>query len=219
MKKKVQAVIFDMDGVLLDNNDWHLKSWLEYANRRNIPLKAEEAYTRVFGKTNREIILDAFPGSSEETIRLWSEEKEALYREMYEPHFSLPVGLPEFLEELRSRNYRIALASNAPLSNVDFTLDHGGIRHFFDAIVWAGMVKNPKPHPDIYLKTTAMLSLEPMECLVVEDSPTGIRAALAAGCIPAGITSTYTRQQLKQYTPLVIDHFSEIPEFLFPKSA
>jgi HAD superfamily hydrolase (TIGR01509 family) len=215
MRDSIKAVIFDMDGVLLDNNDWHLKSWLAYAEKRNIPLKPEDAYTRVFGKTNREIILEAFPDSEESTIQVWSQEKEALYREMYKPHFKLPEGLRDFLEVLQEKKIPLAVASNAPIENISFTLDGGNIAPFFDVLVWADLVERPKPHPDIYLKTSSMLGFEPSECLVIEDSPTGIRAALSAGCVPLAITSTYKHEELIAYTSLIAGSFPEISRHLF----
>jgi HAD superfamily hydrolase (TIGR01509 family) len=215
MRENISAVIFDMDGVLLDNNDWHLRSWLAYAEKRNIPLKAEDAYTRVFGKTNREIILEAFPDCDENTISAWSLEKEALYREMYQPHFALPEGLRDFLELLQEKKIPMAVASNAPMENIRFTLDSGMLNSFFDVLVWADLVERPKPHPDIYLKASSLLGFEPSQCLVIEDSPTGIRAALAAGCIPLAITSTYQQEELAAYTSLIAGSFPEISRYLF----
>ena len=215
MRDGIRAVIFDMDGVLLDNNDWHLRSWLAYAEKRNIPLKPEDAYTRVFGKTNREIILDAFPHCDESTIRAWSHEKEALYREMYQPHFALPEGLRDFLEVLQEKKIPMAVASNAPIENIRFTLEGGNIEPFFDVLVWADLVERPKPHPDIYLKASSMLGFDPSDCLVIEDSPTGIRAALSAGCVPMAITSTYKHEELIAYTNLIAGSFPEISSYLF----
>jgi len=219
MRDKIKAVIFDMDGVLLDNNDWHLKSWLAYAQQREIPLRAEEAYERVFGKTNREIILEAYPDCDEETILQWSLEKEALYREMYAPHFQLAAGLQDFLEQLRKNSIPLAVASNAPMENIRFTLETGAIEPYFSAIVWAGMVERPKPHPDVYLKASSLLGFSPTVCLVIEDSPTGIRAASAAGCLSLGITSTYKREELRLFTNHIADNFSEITRLLFPSDS
>lgn len=213
---KVKAVVFDMDGVVLDNNPWHLEAWLAYARNREIPLEREEAFTRVFGRTNREIILQAYPHLTEEIIRKWSAEKEALYREMYAPHFRLAEGLEELLELLCSKNLKIALASNAPKENVDFALDMGGIRKYFQSVLFEGMTKRPKPAPDIYLMASQLLGLSAEECLVVEDSPTGIRAGIAAGCRVIGITSTFPRNELLELSPEAVDSLNEIPEVLFP---
>lgn len=212
---EVKAVIFDMDGVVLHNNHWHLEAWLAYARRRNIPLQREEASTRVFGRTNREIILQAYPGSSEEIILQWSAEKEELYRQMYSPHFCLAEGLENLLHLLKKQDFKIALASNAPKENVDFALDKGNIRSFFQRILFEGMAPRPKPFPDIYLLAAEMLGIGPQHCLVLEDSPTGIRAGRAAGCRVIGITSTFSRQELLHFTPEVVDAMEEISGLLF----
>jgi beta-phosphoglucomutase len=210
----MRAVIFDMDGVLLHNNQWHLEAWLQYAEKRGIGLKREEAGTRVFGRTNREIILEAFPETSEETIRIWSAEKEALYRSIYLPHFQLAEGLNDLLLFLRGHNIPIALASNAPRENVDFALDNGAIRSFFDVIVCEGMTSRPKPFPDIYLLAAEQLGLPPSDCLVVEDSPTGMKAGNAAGCRVVGISSTFSRHQLQELSSFMVDSLAEIPEII-----
>jgi len=209
------AVIFDMDGVIINNNDWHLKSWITFAERLGISLKPEEFHDRVFGKTNEQILAIEFPDASEQQLVAWSLEKEALYREIYEPDFKLADGLFSFLESLKSGNIPVAVASNAPLVNVDFALDLGGIRHFFDVIMYAGLVTNPKPAPDIYLKSAELLGYKPDQCFVIEDSPTGLEAAVAAGCNPIAITSTFPAGKLLTYTPFIVDHFDELQQRLF----
>lgn len=211
---KPKGVIFDMDGVILDNNEWHVASWLVYAQKLGIDLKREEFPTRVFGKTNEEILLLAFPTASNDQLLQWSLEKEALYRQMYQPHFELTPGLLSLLENLKTKNVKLAVASNAPKVNVDFALNEGKIRSFFQSILFFGIVPNPKPAPDIYLESARRLQLLPADCYVIEDSPTGIQAAVAAGCTAIGITTTYPRKELESLTPWVFDQFSEIQDFL-----
>jgi beta-phosphoglucomutase len=213
--KSNYGLIFDMDGVIINNNDWHLSSWLVYAKRIGMELKEEEFHEKVFGKTNEQILAAAFPDMQEEQLVAWSLEKEALYREMYAPDFKLADGLLEFLDGLKSRNVPIAVASNAPLVNVDFALDMGNIRPYFDVVMFAGLVPNPKPAPDIYLKSAELLGFSPSDCYVVEDSPTGLKAAVAAGCKPVAITSTFPAEGLQTYTPFIVDSFHELGSRLF----
>jgi beta-phosphoglucomutase len=209
------AVIFDMDGVIIHNNEWHLKSWLLFAQKLGIDLKEEEFPTRVFGKTNEEILWAAFPNQSPEQIEKWALEKEALYREMYSPFFKLADGLVDFLDALRREQIPVAVASNAPLVNVDFALDKGSIRSYFQCIMYAGLVERPKPAPDIYLESARHLGFSPDQCLVIEDSPTGLQAAKAAGCPTAAITSTYPRTELEVLSRVVFDSFAELQQRLF----
>jgi beta-phosphoglucomutase len=209
-----KGVIFDMDGVIINNNDWHLKSWLFYAGKMGISLKEEEFPEKVFGKTNEQILAIAFPDADETQLYAWSLEKEAIYREMYAPHFELAEGLLSFLERLKSQNIPVAVASNAPLVNVDFALDLGKIRDYFDVIMYAGLVPKPKPAPDIYLKSAELLGLQPSECFVIEDSPTGLQAANAANCRPITITSTFPEAALQPLSEKVFHNFQEIGDYI-----
>jgi HAD superfamily hydrolase (TIGR01509 family) len=212
-----RAVIFDLDGVIIHNNEWHLKSWLLFARQMGISLTAEEFPERIFGKTNEQILEKEFPSATAEQLQAWSLEKEALYRDMYAPHFQLADGLYDFLENLKKGAIPAAVASNAPLVNVDFALDRGKIREFFEVVMYAGLVARPKPAPDIYLRTTALLGLEPEQCFVIEDSPTGLEAARQAGCQTIAITSTYPGADLIPLADHIFDHFREIDAFLIDK--
>ena len=213
--KSAFAVIFDMDGVIINNNDWHLRSWLVYAKRLGIDLKEEDFPTRVFGRTNEEILAEAFPDAQPKQLEIWSLEKESLYREMYQPDFKLADGLVGFLEMLKVNHVPIAVASNAPLVNVDFALDLGAIRPYFDVIMYAGLVNMPKPAPDIYLKSAELLGYAPSDCYVIEDSPTGLSAAVSAGCRPVAITSTFASTDLNSFTSFIVDSFGELQSRLF----
>lgn len=198
-----------MDGVIINNNEWHVQSWMAFARLLGIPLTEEEFPTRVFGKTNEQILSVSFPGASPEQLTRWALEKEAMYREMYRPYFQLADGLMDFLVRLKQMEIPVAVASNAPLVNIDFALDEGEIRPFFDAILYAGMVPNPKPAPDIYIESARRLGLSPAQCYVIEDSPVGLAAAVAAGCKPIAIASTFPSEELIQYTDFVIDSFHD----------
>ena len=204
-----------MDGVIINNNDWHLKSWLVYAKKLGMALTAEEFPEKVFGKTNEQILAVAFPDADAAQLEAWSLEKEALYREIYTPDFELATGLLVFLEALKQRNIPVAVASNAPLVNVDFALDLGKIRPYFDVVMYAGLVPNPKPAPDIYIKSAELLGLPAGACFVIEDSPVGLEAANKAGCRPLAITSTFPKEKLKPISERVFDSFDEIGAFVF----
>jgi beta-phosphoglucomutase len=205
-----KGLIFDMDGVLIDSNPYHLKSWLLFAKQIGIDLKEEEFPTRVYGKTNEEILRQAFPEEKDTQIQAWSDEKEALYRTLFEPEFSLADGLVEFLEALKTLGIPMAVASNAPKANVDFALDLGGIRSYFEVVLYAGLVSRPKPAPDIYLESARRMGFQPMDCAVVEDSPTGLEASVSAGCTSIAITSTFPAADLLSYTSHIVGSFAEL---------
>jgi HAD superfamily hydrolase (TIGR01509 family) len=212
------GLVFDMDGVIVHNNDWHLKSWLQFAKKLGMDLTEADFPEKIFGKTNEQILEKAFPQAGLAQWEIWSLEKEALYREMFAPHFELAPGLLPFLEKLKAIQIPLAVASNAPLVNVDFAVNLGKIRSFFQVILYAGLVAKPKPAPDIYLKACELLGKNPKDCFVIEDSPTGLEAARLAGCQTIAITSTYPKSTLKPLANNVFDRFEEIQNFLLNAS-
>ena len=187
----IGALIFDMDGVIIDSNPLHRIAWAEYMRRHGVEM-TEAMQQRMYGKRNDEIIRD-FLGAHLDDLEVFAHgaAKEALYRELMQPRIkeSLVPGIREFLA--RYRNLDLAVATNAEAANVDFVLDGAGLRSFFRVIVNGHDVINPKPHPDIYLRVAEMLQVPPKDCIVFEDSHTGVQASLAAGMRVIGVTTTH----------------------------
>jgi beta-phosphoglucomutase len=188
---EIRALIFDMDGVIIDSNPLHRIAWSEYMRRHDIEM-TEAMQQRMYGKRNDEIVRDFFGGHlSDADIFAHGAAKEALYREMMAPRIeeSLVPGIREFLA--RHRNRDLAVATNAEPANVDFVLDHAGLRPFFRVIVNGHQVTNPKPHPEVYLRAAEGLQVRPENCIVFEDSYTGVAAGLAAGMRVVGFETTH----------------------------
>lgn len=180
------AVIFDMDGVLIDSNPTHATAWIEYLHARNLP--SDGIDTWMAGKRNDQIMRILLGDAATETeIFDHGAAKEALYREMMAPKIeaSLMPGLRPFLESLAG--LPVGLGSNAEPANVDFLLDRAALRPHFRAIVDGHQVENPKPAPDIYLRVAQRLGVSAADCLIFEDSPSGIRAAREAGARVVGV--------------------------------
>lgn len=207
----VKAFLFDMDGVLCDNNAYHRTSWMEYAKRLGKELSEDDILTKVYGKTNREI-LEFVKGSQlpQAVVDYHAEEKEALFREMYRPDFCLTPGVMAFLKKAQKQGKKLGVVTNAPLSNLEFTLEMGELTSIFQARVHAAMVANPKPAPDIYLLAAELLEIDPKDCVVFEDSSTGILAAKAAGCRVVAIASTLPVDKLKTLTKEVVPDFTAL---------
>lgn len=204
------ALLFDMDGVLVDNMAYHKTSWFEFCHRHGFTLTAEEFTNFVSGRVSKEVLEYLFkkPLSMEEVSR-YTEEKEELYRHIYKPHIKPTPGLIEFLQSLKDKKVALAVGTSAPTSNIDFTLLGTGLKAYFDKIVDASFVKKGKPNPEIYLKAAELLGALPQNCVVVEDSLLGIHAGINAGMKVIGITTTHTREELTQ-PHLIIDHFYEV---------
>lgn len=191
------AFIFDMDGTMIDNMGLHVDIWIDVLAKHNIPMTPERFHREASGKRNPEIFrlfLDAHLTDAQ--IEQLAEEKEAAYRELYRPHLKPVTGLIPFLEEAQRHNIQLAVATSAYLPNVDFVLDGLRIRHFFEAIVTAEDVVNSKPAPDCFLLAAQKLGRQPAECVVFEDSVTGIEAAKRAGMATAVITTTLSPTEL-----------------------
>ena len=185
------ALIFDMDGVLLDSNSAHREAWTAYARGFGLETTAE-MIERMYGRRNDQIVRDFFgSGLSEEEVTRRGAEKEELYREMIDSRLEqmLVPGLRPFLERYRSAP--LALASNAEPRNVSFLLDRAGLRPFFRVVVDGHQVRRPKPDPEIYLLAARWLEVEPENAIVFEDSPSGVEAARGAGTRVIGLRTTY----------------------------
>lgn len=184
------GLIFDMDGVLIDSTSTHTEAWLLYLKRQGIEIP--EIEDRMLGKRNDAIVRDFFHGIplSDEEVLEHGARKEQLYRDMMRPKLELQMvpGVIEFLE--RHRNLPIGLATNGEPANVDLVLYGTNIQKYFRAVVSGHEVRLPKPHPDIYLKVAELLGISPGNCVVFEDSLTGIEAARGAGMRVAGLTTT-----------------------------
>lgn len=203
---EIRALIFDMDGVIVNSNPVHREAW-EIYNRRHGMETTEAMHRRMYGKRNDQIVRDFFGASlTEAEVARHGFDKEALYREMIRPNFhkSLVPGVREFVES--HQNYIIGLGTNAEPANVEFVLDKGGLRHLFRAIVDGHQVANAKPAPDIYLKVAELLDVPPQNCLVFEDSFSGVEAARAAGMRVIGIKTTYSEFEGVE---LAVDDFTD----------
>jgi beta-phosphoglucomutase-like phosphatase (HAD superfamily) len=180
-----------MDGVVIDSNPLHREVWTEYNRQHGIETTAEMR-ARITGKRNDEVVRDFFgAGLSEAEILAHGRQKEALYRALMRERLceAIVPGLPEFLGWWAGK-VDIGLVTNAEPANVDFVLDGAGLRRYFPVVVTGEDVALPKPHPAIYLRAAETLGHPPDECLVFEDSPTGVAAAVAAGMTVVGLATT-----------------------------
>jgi len=186
------ALLFDMDGVIVDSNPFHRQAWAAF-NRR-FGLETTDAMQQfMYGRRNDEIVRGFFGGGlSVEEVAARGAAKERLYREMAAGKVEqmLSPGLRPFLE--RRRGAPMAVASNAEPANVKFILREAGLAPYFRAIVDGHQVRRPKPFPDVYLRAAELLEMPPANCIVFEDSYSGVEAARAAGMRVVGVLTTHS---------------------------
>lgn len=213
----VEAVLLDMDGVVVDNLPYHVDAWLLFCEQHGIPLTREVFYQELNGMNSKDTF-EWFYGRemSLAEIEHLEEKKEAIYREFYAAHRKAAPGLISFLEGLQQQGIACALATSAGQGNIDFIVDGLGIRHFFQAIVGGAEVKKGKPDPEIYLKAADLLGVAYANCWVVEDSLQGIQAGLSAGMQVVGMTTSHTAAELA-HTQIQVPNFEGLLDLIQTK--
>ena len=189
---RYKAFVFDLNGTVIDDMDYHIKAWHKIFNDFGIPKSLEEAKVECYGK-NHEVLERVFPGRFSESEKdVMSIEKEKKYQEAYRPHLKLIKGLDDFLEKAHENKIRMAIGSAAIMFNVNFVVDGLGLHKYFDVIVSADDVTKSKPDPETFLKCAQLLKVKPADCLVFEDSPKGTESALHAGMKCVALTTMHT---------------------------
>jgi HAD superfamily hydrolase (TIGR01509 family) len=203
------AFIFDMDGVLIDSNPFHKISLRQFCLKYGQDLTEQQLREKIYGRTNKDWIVNVFGLMSHEQLMAYENEKEALFRELYQHDIKPVDGLIAFLDKLDEQQIPRAIGTSAPRVNVDFTLAKTHMEKYFSVILDEDFVTKGKPDPEIYLKVAAALNFKPEHCVVFEDSLSGVQAGKAAGCKVVGITTTHTPEELKD-TDLVIENFLDL---------
>ncbi|MGE0882592.1 MAG: HAD family hydrolase [Blastocatellales bacterium] len=192
MSNQVKAVIWDLDGTLINSVDHHWEAWREVMAEENITLSFED-FVADFGKRNDEILrgrIDPLMSDAEVArIALLKEEK---YRHFIRTKgLTLLGGAENWLRQLKADGWRQALGTSAPRGNIDAVFDVLNIEKFFDAVMSSEQVKAGKPEPDVFLAAAEKMNVAPENCVVVEDAPAGTEAARRAGMKSVGVLTTH----------------------------
>ena len=210
-----RAVLFDMDGVVIDNLPYHVDAWLLYCERHGIHLTREIFYKDLNGLNSKDTFewLLKREITREEIIEM-EEEKEEIYRGFYKPFLSPAPGLMDFLALLKANGIKTALGTSAGPGNIDFILDGLGIRAEFDAVIGGAEVTKGKPYPEIYLRAAGLVHASPEDCWVIEDSLQGIEAGLSAGMNVVGMTTSHSPDELS-HTHITSPDFVDLFQKMF----
>jgi len=196
MKKEI-AVIFDMDGVIVHTNPYHSMAFREFFSTRNLAPTDEEFAQHMFGKSNSYILTHFLQRTIEgEELRLLEDEKESLFRKIYEPHIDPIKGITSFIDDLHKNGVKLGVATSAPLANLELILSKVPLRNKMGSILASENVKKHKPDPEVYLTSAKNLGVHPDQCIVFEDSFSGVSAGLNAGMKVVGVLTSHTKDEL-----------------------
>lgn len=205
----IPGVIFDMDGVIVHSNPTHKKAIQIFCKNHNQDVSQSFLENRLYGRTNKEWIPELFGSISDDRLKELADEKEQMFRDMFTPEDNIVEGLQDFLDTLKENNIPMAVATSAPGENADFILSHLSIQDYFDVVLDSSHVTTGKPDPEVYLKAAKALEKEPSNCIVFEDSVSGVAAGRKAGASVVGVTTTHIEGDLYPCS-LVVNNFTEI---------
>ncbi len=180
MSNGIQAVIWDLDGVIIDSADEHRRAWQRLAREEGIVM-TDADFWATFGKRNDDIFASLWDNLSPEQVKALSDRKEMYFRELIRESASPLPGAIELMRGLHDAGFAQALASSTPVENIQLISDVLGLNRYLSVLVSGETVARGKPAPDIFLKAAAELHMHPTVCLVIEDAVAGVEAAHAAG--------------------------------------
>jgi len=206
------AVLWDMDGVLVDSGEFHYAAWVEILAREGLPYTREQ-FNAMFGMDNRGVLTTLLGREPEAAwLAQVSDEKEAAFRAAIVGQAEPLRGVVRWLARLKAAGVRQAVASSAPPANIDLLIDTLNLRQYFVAVVSTfGMAG--KPDPGVFLEAARQVGVPPERCLVVEDAIAGVQAAKRAGMTCLALTTTNTRAALAPVgADWVVDNLEELDD-------
>jgi beta-phosphoglucomutase-like phosphatase (HAD superfamily) len=214
-----EALIFDMDGTMIDSMPWHAKSWLEFCKRHDIVTDVPDLLRRTTGRTGHECMRELFQREieAEESLRL-IHEKEAIYRELFAPVFAEVSGFKSFAAQAVARGLKMGVGTAGDKHNIAFAFSHLKMETVPHAVVGGDEGLPGKPEPAIFLEAAQRMGTQASACIVFEDAPFGIEAARRAGMRAVAVCSSHSAEELagdhviasvRDYTELLNSNFLE----------
>jgi len=208
-----KALLFDLNGTMIDDMEYHNKAWFTILNDDlNANITYSEVKKQMYGK-NDELLQRVFGKDyfSQQQMDDISIKKEKIYQRDYLPSLQLIPGLQTVLDRAKNSGILMAIGSAAIPFNIDFVLDGLDIRSYFKAIVSANDVETSKPNPETFLKGAEILGIKPTDCLVLEDAPKGVEAALNAGMPCIVLSTAHAEEEFRKYPNVlkVVDNYDD----------
>lgn len=193
----VQALIFDMDGTMIDSMPSHAQSWVAFAQRHGLSIEVDDLMRRTTGRTGAECMRELFQREvpADEAWALIG-EKEQLYRELFAPIFAEVAGFKRFAEQALAMGLKMGVGTAGDQHNIAFAFSHLKLPCTPHAVVGGDEGLPGKPEPAIFLEAARRMAIPPHACIVFEDAPFGIEAARRAGMRAVAVCSTHSAEQL-----------------------
>ena len=216
---KTEALIFDMDGTMVDSMPWHARAWAEFARRRGLALDVPDLMRRITGRNAFECACELM--GREVTLAESTEithQKESIYRELFGAQFKEVAGFRAFARAAAARGLKIAVGTAGDQHNIAFTMSHLKMQPAPLAFVGGDEGFTGKPTPAIFLEAARRIGVAPERCIVFEDAPFGIEAARRGGMRAVALCTTHTAAELagphvlaavRNYDELVQQNFLE----------
>jgi beta-phosphoglucomutase-like phosphatase (HAD superfamily) len=194
---QTSALIFDMDGTMIDSMGYHAQSWVVFARQHGLTIDLDDLMRRTTGRTGAECMRELFQKDLDQT-QAWAliAEKEQLYRELFGPVFAEVAGFKAFYAQALAQGLTLGVGTAGDKHNIAFALGHLALPTPPKAIVGGDEGLPGKPEPAIFLEVASRMNTRASSCIVFEDAPFGIEAARRAGMRAVAICSTHTPAQL-----------------------
>jgi beta-phosphoglucomutase len=211
---QMKALLFDLDGTLIDSMPHHQEAWVAWYARRGLSMGGGSGgfFATTAGRSNAEILRDLFPSHTAGEHTAMADEKEALYREIAAPSLTLIAGAQAFVEQARALGLRLAVCTASTVPNMALAFERFGLDRWVDAIVspadtmsgaLGGAPVRGKPHPDIFLEAAHRLGIAAEHCVVFEDAPLGVEGARRAGMKAVALTTTLAAEDFATFDNLI----------------
>ncbi|MBI4285630.1 MAG: HAD family phosphatase [Chloroflexi bacterium] len=206
---EARAVIWDMDGVIVDTARYHFQSWQFAFHKRGVSFTRED-FRRNFGRRN-DAIVRTIMGENvpPDEIRAIARDKEENFRQIVAPHVKALPGAVSLIKALREQGFKMAIASSAPPENIKLLTSGLGIIDYFQQVVSGREVAESKPSPQLFLLAAQKLEVPPARCVVIEDAVAGVAAAKRAGMQCIAVTTTNHRESLVE-ADLIVDSLKQV---------
>lgn len=203
-----RAVIFDLDGVIVDSSHEHYESFAALGAEVGYRMTREE-FPHYFGRRNEEIFPMLLGAISPERVAELAERKESIFRDLIRERVTPLPGVRALVGALRDAGFRLAIGSSTPRANIDLILEKLEFRPYFAAIVGAEDVTAGKPDPQVFVTAAQRLGVDPARSVVVEDAVAGVQAAKRGGMYALGVTTNHSRASLHE-ADRVVDSLAEV---------